>query len=45
MGGANYEQHVEMMNALRDRGTGVIQSMVDATNAVFYPPGSSALLR
>jgi hypothetical protein len=45
LGGANYEQHVEMMNALRDTGTGVIQSMVDATNAVFYPPGSSALLR
>jgi hypothetical protein len=44
-GGLNYAQHVEMMNALRDEGTGVIQSMVDATNAVFYPPGSSALLR
>jgi hypothetical protein len=44
-GGLSYAQHAEMMTALRDEGTGMIQSMVDATNAVFYPPGSSALLR
>jgi hypothetical protein len=44
-GGLGYAEHAEMMTALRDQGTGVIQRMVDATNAVFYPPGSSELLR
>jgi hypothetical protein len=36
--GLNQAQQVELMQTLESTATGVIEHMIDATNAVFYPP-------
>jgi hypothetical protein len=36
--GLNQEQQTELMQTLEATGTPVIEHMIDATNAVFYPP-------